>query len=347
MRLLIIGGSRFLGRAVADRALAAGHRVTVFNRGRSAPDVEGAEAVRGDRESQADLERLAAHGPWDAIIDTSGYVPRTVGMAARALADSAPAYVFMSTCSVFTEWPSHAVDDDSPVYECSPDAGPEDGDYGTLKAGCERAVDRDFPGRVLHLRLGLLLGPHEDVGRLPALLLRIADAGAARDERVLAPGDPAYRVRPIDVRDVALFTLSALEREAQGSYLVAGTQSCATSYGDLLQACIEVTGSPARLEWVEADFLAASDVAMWSELPLWVPPVEHPWDLGVSRAEAIGLRCRPLPETVADTWAWLAADDGKVRRSYRPNRPHGLTPERERQLLAAWDARHDGAAISQ
>lgn len=213
MRLLIIGGSRFLGRAVAETALAAGHQVTVFNRGRSAPDVEGVEAVRGDRESEADLERLAGHGPWDAVIDTSGYVPRVVGMAARALAKSAPAYVFMSTCSVFSDWPSRPVGDDSPTWQCSPDAGPDDGDYGTLKAGCERAVERDFPGRVLHLRLGLLLGPHEDVGRLPALLLRMADAGGARDERVLAPGDPGYQVRPIDVRDVALFTLNALEQQ--------------------------------------------------------------------------------------------------------------------------------------
>lgn len=339
MRLLIIGGSRFLGRAVAETALAAGHEVTVFNRGKSAPDVPGVQGVRGDRESEADLERLAGHGPWDAIVDTSGYVPRVVGLAARALAASAPAYVFMSTCSVFTDWPSAPVNDDSPVYECSPDAGPDDGDYGTLKAGCERAVDRDFPGRALHLRLGLLLGPHEDVGRLPALLLRIADAGGARDERVLAPGDPDYQVQPIDVRDVALFTLSAIEQELQGSYLVAGPPANAITYGDLLQACIDVTGSPARLEWVDGDFLMQHEVEMWSELPLWAPPNERPWDTDTSRAEAAGLRCRSLRETVADTWAWLAADDGRVRRSYQPNRPHGLAAEKEREVLAAWDVR--------
>jgi 2'-hydroxyisoflavone reductase len=345
MRLLIIGGSRFLGRAVAQTALAAGHQVTVFNRGRSAPDVAGVEAVRGDRESEADLERLAAYGPWDAVIDTSGYVPRSVGLAARTLAKSAPAYVFMSTCSVFADWPSRPVGDDSPTWECSPDAGPDDGDYGTLKAGCERAVDRDFPGRVLHLRLGLLLGPHEDIGRLPTLLLRMADAGQARDERVLAPGEPTYQVRPIDVRDVAVFTLNALEQRLQGPYLVAGTPDIASRYGDLLQACIEVTGSPARLEWVDADFLLAQNVAMWTELPLWVPPGEHPWELDTSRAEAAGLRCRPLRETVADTWAWLADGDGEVRRSYRASRPHGLEAEREREVLAAWDARRDEAAI--
>lgn len=339
MRLLIIGGSRFLGRAVVEQALAAGHDVTVFNRGRSGPDVDGVRVVRGGRESEADLERLAGHGPWDAIVDSSGYVPQIVGRSARALAASAPAYVFMSTCSVFSDWPSAPVGDDSPVYACSSDAGPDDGDYGTLKAGCERAADRDFPGRVLHLRLGLLLGPHEDIGRLPALLLRIADAGESRDERVLAPGEPDYRVRPVDVRDVALFTLNALEQELQGPYLVAGTPSASATYGDLLQACIDVTGSPARLDWVDGDFLTAMKVETWSELPLWVPPDEHPWDLDVSRADAAGLRCRPLRETVADTWAWLAADGGRVRRSYQPKRPHGLSEEREREVLAAWDAR--------
>jgi 2'-hydroxyisoflavone reductase len=173
----------------------------------------------------------------------------------------------------------------------------------------------------------------------------MADAGQARDERVLAPGEPTYQVRPIDVRDVAVFTLNALERRLQGPYLVAGTPDIASGYGDLLQACVEVTGSPARLEWVDADFLLAQNVAMWTELPLWVPPGEHPWELDTSRAEAAGLRCRPLRETVADTWAWLADGDGEVRRSYRASRPHGLEAEREREVLAAWDARRDEAAI--
>ncbi|MFL6113345.1 MAG: NAD-dependent epimerase/dehydratase family protein [Catenulispora sp.] len=340
MKLLILGGSRFLGRAVVDEALAAGHHVTVFNRGRSAPDTAGVEAVRGDRESQADLERLAEHGPWDAIVDTSGYVPQIVGRSVRALAAGAPVYVFMSTCSAFRDWPAEPVGDDSPLYDCSPDAGPDDGDYGTLKAGCERVVERDFPGRSLSLRLGLLLGPHEDIGRLPTLLLRMADAGAGRDERVPAPGDPAYPIRPIDVRDVARFTLTAIGREdLSGPYIVAGPPSNASTYGELLEACIEATGSPARLEWVDGDFLMRQGVQMWTELPIWAAPEEKPWDLDTARAEAAGLRCRPLPETVADTWAWLAADGGRVRRSYQPSRPHGLDAEREGEVLAAWDAR--------
>lgn len=340
MRLLLLGGSAFLGRTVAAEALAAGHDVTVFNRGRTAPDVEGVQAVRGDRESKEDLERLAEHGPWDAIVDTSGYVPRIVGDSVRALAGSAPTYVFMSTKNVFSDWPENPATYDSPVHECSPDAGPDDGGYGVLKAGCERAVARDFPGRSLFLRLGLLLGPHEDIGRLPALLLRMAAAGTTRDVRTLAPGDPASPVNPIDVRDVAQFTLAAIEQGLTGDYIIAGIASNASTYGELLEACIEATGSTARLEWLDSEFLEKQDdLGFWSELPLWIPPGDVPWDADTSRAEAAGLRCRPLRETVRDTWAWMAADGGAVRRSYKPSRPHGLGEEKERALFAAWDAR--------
>ena len=343
MRVLIIGGSRFLGRAVAAEALAAGHLVTVFNRGRSGPDVPGVDAVRGDRESSKDLARLAEHGPWDTIVDTSGYVPKVVGKAARALADSADSYVFVSTCSAFSDWPRLPIGDDSAVYECSPDAGRDDGDYGVLKAGCERAVVRDFPGRAVILRLGLLLGPHEDVGRLPTWLIRIADAGDRRDLRVVAPGDPRRVIRPIDVRDAAVFALNSVVLGLEGPYTVSGTPSSASTFEELLTACVEVTGSPARLEWVADDFLMKQKVGFWSELPLWAPAGDPDagaaWDLDTARAEAAGLRCRPLRETVADTWAWLAANGGLVRRTYEAMRPHGLEAERERAVLAAWDAR--------
>lgn len=336
MRLLILGGSAFLGRAVAEQALAAGHEVTVFNRGRTAPDVPGVSAVRGDRESPQDLARLAGHGPWDAIVDTSGYVPSTVGASVRALADSAAAYVFMSTINVYADWPAQPVTADSRVHDCSPDAGRDDGDYGTLKAGCERVVARDFPGRTLSLRLGLLLGPNEDVGRLPALLLRMADAGRTRDVRTLAPGDPASPVNPIDVRDIAQFTLGALAKGLTGSYNLAGTPSNASTYGDLLQACIDATGSAARLEWLDSAFLERQEgLGFWTELPVWLPPGDLPWSVDTSRAEADGLRCRPLRETVRDTWAWLE----QIRDSYTPRSPHGLSQDKERSLLAAWDAR--------
>lgn len=342
MRLLVIGGSRFLGRAVVSEALAAGHEITVFNRGRSGQDVPGVEAVRGDRESATDLARLADGREWDAVIDTCGYVPSVVAESARALAGKVGCYVFMSSVSAYATSPAEPVTAASRLFECSPDAGPDDGDYGTLKAGCEQAVERYFPGRTLMLRLGILIGPHEDVGRLPSWLLRVADAGTARDRRVLAPGDPGRAMSVIDVRDAAVFALDAVDGGLAGPYNVVGPRAC-TTYGDFLTACVTATGSPAELVWVDDAFLVDNEVGYWAELPLWVPAgdpaVAGIWDIDISRAEAAGLRCRPVGETVADTWEWLAADDGRMRRQYRPVRPHGLTEERERELLRAWDAR--------
>lgn len=343
MRVLIIGGGRFLGRAVAAAALAAGHEVTVFNRGRSGPDVPGADAVRGDRESGRDLADLTRGRVWDVVVDTCGYVPSVVAKSARALAGHADTYVFTSTCSVFRDWPRSPVDDDSLPWECGADAKHGDGDYGTLKAGCERAVFRDFPGRVLVPRVGLLLGPHESIGRLPTWLIRLADAGERRDLRVVAPGDPARLLRPIDVRDVAEFTLGAIERGLSGPYIVAGSAENAITMGDFLGACAEVTGSRAELAWLDDDFLIDQRVGFWNDLPLWTPAghpeVGHVWDLDTTRAQEAGLRCRPLRETIADTWAWLAADGGRMRRTYEPREPHGLDEERERAVLFAWDVK--------
>lgn len=343
MRVLILGGGRFLGRAMVAHALAAGHDVTVFNRGRSGPDAPGADAVRGDRESGRDLAALVQGRFWDVVVDTCGYVPAVVAKSARALAGHANAYVFTSTCSVFQGWPHTPVDDDSLPWECGPEAKYGDGDYGTLKAGCERAVFREFPARVLVLRLGLLLGPHENVGRLPTWLIRMAEAGERRGVRVVAPGDPARPMRPVDARDVAAFTFDALDRGLSGPYIVSGPPSNAITMGDFLGACVEVTGSRAELVWVEDGFLARQGVGYWSDLPLWTP-AGHPevgavWDLDTARAEAAGLRCRPLRETIADTWAWLAADGGLLRRTYEPREPHGLDEEREQEVLFAWDVK--------
>src|SRR5258708_3960359 len=132
MRILIIGGTEFLGRAFAEEALAAGHEVTTFNRGKSAPDVVGVEAVRGDRTSAEDLARLVSGREWDAVVDTCGYVPSVVGLSARTFAGKATTYLFVSSCSAVADWPDKPVNEASPTYECLPDAGPDDGDYGTL-----------------------------------------------------------------------------------------------------------------------------------------------------------------------------------------------------------------------
>lgn len=193
-----MGGSVFLGRAITQEALRRGHEVTTFNRGRNGVDLVGVEAVKGDREVPEDLDRLVAGREWDAVIDVHGQVPRVVGESVRRLAGRAGSYAYISSISALSDFPERECDESSPLFECAPDAGPEDGHYGMLKAGCERAVEEGFDGNVLIIQPGLILGPYENVGRLPWWLDRISRGG-----RVLAPGDPNRAMQVIDVRDIA------------------------------------------------------------------------------------------------------------------------------------------------
>jgi 2'-hydroxyisoflavone reductase len=333
VRILILGGSRFLGRAFAAEALDAGHDVTVFNRGRSGPDLPGVTAIRGDRENPADLERLVAEGaaaePWDAVVDTSGYVPKIVGEGARALAEAAGAYLFISSVSAFADFPTRPLSATSALFDCPSDA--TEGEYGPLKAGCERAVRENFPGRVLIHYPGIILGPHETSGRLTWWLSRIARGGD-----VLAPGDPQRRIQLIDARDIARFGLRCVESGDTEPYLLAGPKGH-TTFGDWLAACVATTGSDARFVWAPDDVLLEHKVQVWSGLPLWSPEEGEAaavWDKYSAPALAAGLVCRPIEETVRDTWAWLkdapslADEDGRING-------HGLSPAEEQRILAA------------
>lgn len=303
MRILILGGTRFLGRAVAEAAVAGGHDVMTFNRGESGPDVPGAVPVRGDREDPDDLALLAAGRSWDAVIDTSGHVPRTVSASARALAGHAGRYVFVSSASVYRDWPAEPLSEDSPVLECPPDAGPHRRGgylrrYGSGKAGCEQAVTSFFPGAAVILRPGVILGPREFAGRLSWWLGRIGYGGA-----VLAPGDPARLIQPVDVRDAAAFAITAASRGPAGAFNVAAPRGSAT-FGGLLDACRHVTGSDAVLTWMSDEFLPGNGMRQWTQIPLWsVRPGS--WNLSSSRAQAAGLACRPITDTVTGTWQWL------------------------------------------
>ncbi|MFF5206980.1 NAD-dependent epimerase/dehydratase family protein [Streptosporangium sp. NPDC000396] len=330
MRTLIIGGSVFLGRAVLEEALRRGHEVTTFNRGRSGADLPGVEVVRGDREVAEDLARLADGREWDAVVDVCGYVPRVVGESVRALNGRAATYSFVSSISACSAWPeTTGADESSPRFECAPDAGPGDGDYGTLKAGCERAVEQGFDGNVLIIEPGLILGPHEDVGRLPWWLTRIARGG-----QVLAPGDPDVAMQVIDARDIAAFTLDQAEAGTDDRFFTTAAPGNIT-YGDWLAECRAVTGSDAEFVWVKDRFLLDREVGPWVELPLWAP--EGPdlagiWLTSSAKAIAAGLRCRPVAETVRDTWAWLR-DIPVEERSFGK---HGIDPEKETRILAEW-----------
>jgi 2'-hydroxyisoflavone reductase len=336
MRLLVLGGSAFVGRAVTVAALTHGWEVTTFNRGVTGPDVAGVQAFRGDRLRRTDLDQLAAAGPWDAAVDTSGYVPRDVLAAARVLEPVVRQYLFVSSLSVYADWPVRPLTEASPVLSCPYDAGPDYGPpdqengptrYGRLKAGCEQAARVVFgPGRVTVLRAGVILGPGEYVGRLPWWLRRVAAGG-----QVLAPGSPDRSVQPVDVRDVAAFTLECVARSRTGVYNVTAPIGRET-FGGMLDACRGVTGSHARSVWVPDAVLLRWGVRQWSELPLWRT---HPgvWHVDSARAHAAGLTCRPIRETVRDTWAWMAT--AELAANARSNEI-GLDPRREEKILGAF-----------
>ncbi len=333
LRLLILGGTRFIGHAIALGALSHGWEVSTFNRGRSGTDVVGVHVLRGDRKRVGDLATLATAGPWDAVIDTSGYVPREVLAVCECLEPSARQYVFMSTVSVYRGWPSEPLSEASEVLYCPPDAGPDYGEdvedgptrYGYQKSGCELAVRSTFgEERSTILRPGVVLGPREYVGRLPWWLNRVAAGG-----RVLAPGSPDRSIQPVDVRDLAEFAVQSAARNIGGAYNVTAPVGRET-FGGMLSACAEVTGSDAEFVWVPDEQLLARGVRQWSEMPLWrtFPGV---WRVDSAAARARGLSCRPLKATVADTWSWMQDQDtglDDVRAG-----EIGISREREQQIL--------------
>ncbi|MEU1367245.1 NAD-dependent epimerase/dehydratase family protein [Streptomyces sp. NPDC005803] len=336
MRLLILGGTEFVGRAVTEAALARGWETTVFHRGRHAPPPGVAELL-GDRTAEGGLAALAGVAEpgdgtytWDLVVDTWSGAPSAVRDAARLLSGRAARYTYVSSRSVY-DYPAPAgLPEDGPLVEgASPDAG-GDVSYALAKRGGELAALDAFGDRALLARAGLIIGPWENVGRLPWWLTRIARGGP-----VLAPGTPDLALQYIDVRDLAGWLLDAAGQRLHGPYNLVSRPGHATM-GELLNACVRVTGSGAELRWTDAGRILAAGVEPWTDLPVWLPPGElydtmHQGDVG--RAYATGLRCRPVDETVADTWAWLCELGGKApQRADRPLK--GLDPATEAKLLA-------------
>ena len=332
--VLVIGGSVFVGRAVVNRALAAGHRVTVFNRGRSGRVPPEVEVIVGDRTVPAELGRLAGR-QFDLVIDTCGYVPVDVAAAAEVLAPTVGHYAFVSTISVFPGWPADVDYHATPAHSAPADAraeqAPGENAYGWLKSGCERAVLEHFsPDRTSILRAGCIVGPDDSrTGRLPWWL----DRFARPDTPVLVPGDPQDPVVLIDARDLADFALTT----APGTFEVTGPAMTRT---ELMRDCANATGSPAELVWVDSTWLTQRDVAAWTDVPLWAPPDSAPslFAHDNSAAVAAGLRHRLMMQTVADTWQWQQQLPG----GWRPTEATpGLAPAKELALLREWLSRND------
>ncbi|NGO09573.1 SDR family oxidoreductase [Streptomyces sp. HC44] len=328
MRLLMLGGTEFAGRAVVEAALARGWDVTVFHRGRHEPPA-GVRSLHGDRTAPDGLATLA-EGDWDVVVDTWSAAPRAVRDAARLLKDRVGRYVYVSSCSVYAWPPAAGYTEDAPLVDgASADA--EQTDYARDKRGGElAAVDAFGEGRSLLVRSGLILGPYENIGRLPWWLTRIARGGP-----VLAPGPRELPLQYVDVRDLAEWLLQAAERELSGPYNLISPQGH-TTMGALLAACVHVTGSGAELRWTEPEVILDAGIEPWTQLPVWVPPASELHgalhSANVSRAVTAGLRCRPAEETVSDTWAWLQSLGGVAPQ--RPDRPVlGLDPAAEAKAL--------------
>jgi 2'-hydroxyisoflavone reductase len=311
VRLLVLGGTVFLGRAAVEQALRRGHEVTLFNRGESNPDLfPEAEQVRGDREH--DLAALESRR-WDAVLDTSGYLPRVVGASAQALRASGQ-YVFVSSISVYADFSRGRREGDALAQLGDVSAETvDDASYGALKGLCEQAVEAVFGGRALIVRPGLIVGPHDPTGRFTYWARRLQ-----RDGTVLAPGPGERPFQFVDVRDLAAWLVESIEQRRSGVFN-------ATNEGVPLQELL----AGADVTWVTDEFLEEQGVGHWLELPFWLPEREAPGihRTDVGRALAAGLHFRPLAETLRGAATARAADGV------------GLSPKREAELLAAWRER--------
>ena len=320
MKLLVLGGTKFLGRHAVDAAVVGGHEVTIFTRGQTNPELfPEIEHLQGDRDG--DLDALRA-GTWDGVVDTSGYVPRIVRQSAKLLRDRVGRYVFVSSISVYDDF-------NAPPTETSPVAELEDPateeileNYGAFKAACERVVEEIYDDRSARIRAGLIVGPHDPTDRFTYWPRRIALGG-----EVLGPGDPDAPVQFIDARDLAAWLVQLALEGPGGTFNATGPAQLLT-FQQLLNDIRETIGSDADVVWLDSERVLEAGVQPWTELPLWLPGDDHAGmaRADISRALAAGLTFRPVGETIADTLAWDRSEAGD-----RPTLAH----DKEQEILAA------------
>ncbi|CAG9620645.1 Rossmann-fold NAD(P)-binding domain-containing protein [Sutcliffiella rhizosphaerae] len=342
MKILIIGGTRFLGRFIVEEAMKQGHEVTLFNRGNHQELFPQAEWIIGDRNK--DLS-LLENGKWDVAIDTCGYTPKALTESTRVLADKVDHYTFVSSISVYRDWIPDSINEDYPVQSLTPEEIEKIGygtqeeinkHYGALKAESELASESNMPNKVLHVRSGLLVGPYDYSDRFSYWINRIAEGG-----EVLAPGRKNRYIQYIDARDLALWILKMADEKVTGTFNVTGPTTPITMEEYLL-TCKRITESNAELSWVEESFLVDQHVAPWVELPLWIPedfPLTEggtPWrgsgTISIEKAIQQRLSVRPLEETVHDVLKWEETRKEEEKKA-------GLHREKEHDLLAEWTSR--------
>jgi len=335
MKLLIIGGTRFLGRHVLTAALARDFEVTLFNRGRHLSEVsKDVEIIVGDRNT--DFSKLRGRR-WDAVVDTCGMLPGAVKAMAEALSDSVDHYTFISTQNVYADVSTPGVNETSPVASLTTEqlaeanaidtsGEPSYGKlYGGLKAMCEQAIEEVMSNRGLRIRPGLIVGPYDYTDRFTYWVGRVARGG-----EVLAPGHPNRFIQFIDVRDLADWIVRMAERRETGVYNANGVPAKLTMKG-LLDECRAVTQSDAAFTWADEAFLLQERVAAWSEMPLWLPEEAAPHLKGFmfvncDKAVAAGLTFRSVTDTIGATFAWHRTDGSE-------NLKAGLDRDKEQALL--------------
>jgi nucleoside-diphosphate-sugar epimerase len=337
VKLLVLGGTLFLGRHVVEEAVGRGHDVTLFNRGHTDPDLfPDLERLRGDREG--DLSALAGR-TWDAVFDPSGYVPRVVRATAEALASSVGHYTFVSSGSVYPfEHGSH--DEESPVEELEEETEDVTRAYGALKALAEREVEQVFPGRALILRAGLIVGNYDWTNRFGYWIRRVAEGG-----EVLIPAPRNWAIQFVDARDVVGWALDMAEQGEAGTFNAAGPEEPIT-IEELVEAVKRVSGSDARFTWVDEDFLLDQGLEPFDDVPLWLalgrnPELSSFYAMSNAKALGAGLSFRPLDDTIADTLAWeRERSGGPLKKDYGAGgEVPGLSSAREARVLRAWQER--------
>jgi 2'-hydroxyisoflavone reductase len=346
MKLLILGGTRFVGRHLVTAALARNHEITLFNRGQHpSAALTSVETIYGDRNS--DLAKLQGRR-WDAVVDTSGYLPRTVRASVEILSHSIDAYVFISSLSAYADASVFGIDETAPIATLTSEqlekANAIDSSgqvsavtygkmYGGLKALCEQAAEEVLPNRVLVIRPGLIIGSYDYTDRFTYWVVRVARGG-----EVLAPGRPDRYLQFIDVRDLAEWIVRMIERKEMGVYNANSLPNNMTMER-VLKECKVVSESDASFTWVADDFLLQEKVAGWSEVPLWIPEEDTPHLKGFmfincNKAVGSGLSFRPLNDTIKDTLTWR--ETNRLNEELKA----GIDTDKEQRLLRKWHETH-------
>lgn len=336
MKVLILGGTRFLGKALAEEGLNRGHDITLFNRGNNKEAFSEVEQLVGDRDG--DVSQLK-NRKWDAVMDTCGFAPNQINKIAAVLGDSIEHYTYISSISVYKDWIPLNLTEDYHLQSMPQNRlkDVEEGRispyeyYGALKVLCEAEAEKHWPGRVLHIRAGQLVGPFDYTDRLPYWVQRVSEGGY-----IVVPGRPDRPIQLIDVKDIATWGFNMAENSKAGKYNLTGPDYELTME-ELLNTCKSVTNSNAKFVWTDEQFVLDHQIQPWTEMPLWIP--EHfpldgedkPWHMCISVKKAIenGLSFRPLEDTIYDVYQWEKGRQDSGRKA-------GISREKEQELLDAW-----------